>query len=57
MAERTDDRSLGDLFAELSRETGLSQADFEILCALIQEPDTPVRALALRFAPDGPHCG
>src|SRR3954471_2621759 len=23
MAERTDDRSLGDLFAELSRETGL----------------------------------
>jgi DNA-binding MarR family transcriptional regulator len=33
---------------EINRETGLSQADFEILCALIQQPDTPVRALALR---------
>ena len=44
MHARLSDR----LSRELSRETGLSQADFEILCALIQEPDTPVRALALR---------
>lgn len=33
---------------ELSRETGLSEADFEILAALIELPDEPVRALALR---------
>jgi len=40
---------LADLLSrEIARETGLSQADFEILCALIQQPDTPVRALALR---------
>jgi DNA-binding MarR family transcriptional regulator len=33
---------------ELSRETGLSEADFEILVALIDAPDDTVRALALR---------
>lgn len=33
---------------ELSRETGLSEADFEILVALIESPDETVRALALR---------
>jgi DNA-binding MarR family transcriptional regulator len=37
---------------EISRETGLSQADFEILCALSQQPQTPVRALALRCGLD-----
>jgi DNA-binding MarR family transcriptional regulator len=33
---------------ELARTTGLSEADFEILCALIDAPEEPVRALALR---------
>lgn len=33
---------------ELARETGLSEADFEILVALIDAPDETVRALALR---------
>jgi DNA-binding MarR family transcriptional regulator len=33
---------------ELARETGLSEADFEILIALIESPDETVRALALR---------
>jgi DNA-binding MarR family transcriptional regulator len=33
---------------ELARETGLSEADFEILVALIESPDETVRALALR---------
>lgn len=33
---------------ELARETGLSEADFEILTALTEGPDQPVRALALR---------
>jgi DNA-binding MarR family transcriptional regulator len=33
---------------ELARETGLSEADFEILCALTGTADPSVRALALR---------
>ncbi|HEY4384891.1 MAG TPA: MarR family transcriptional regulator [Ktedonobacteraceae bacterium] len=33
---------------ELARKTGLSEADFEILTALTESPDEPVRALALR---------
>jgi DNA-binding MarR family transcriptional regulator len=33
---------------ELARDTGLSEADFEILVALIEAPDETVRALALR---------
>lgn len=33
---------------ELARETGLSEADFEILTALTGSPDESVRALALR---------
>lgn len=33
---------------ELTRETGLSGADFEILCALTASEGEPVRALALR---------
>jgi DNA-binding MarR family transcriptional regulator len=33
---------------ELARETGLSEADFEILVALTESPDETMRALALR---------
>jgi DNA-binding MarR family transcriptional regulator len=33
---------------DLARETGLSEADFEILMALMDAPDEPIRALALR---------
>jgi DNA-binding MarR family transcriptional regulator len=33
---------------ELSQNTGLSEADFEILSALIESPNDSVRALALR---------
>ncbi len=33
---------------ELTRETGLSEADYEILSYLAETPDAPVRALALR---------
>ncbi len=33
---------------ELARETGLSEADFEILCALIDSPGESARAIALR---------
>jgi len=33
---------------ELARETGLSEADFDILCALTQSGGESVRALALR---------
>lgn len=46
--QRMHARLTDRLNREIARETGLSQADFEILCALIQQPDTPVRALALR---------
>ena len=33
---------------DLARQTGLSEADFEILVALTELPEEPVRALALR---------
>src|SRR5258708_18942590 len=33
---------------ELAKRAGLSEADFEILCALIESPNESVRALALR---------
>jgi DNA-binding MarR family transcriptional regulator len=33
---------------ELADKTGLSEADFDILTALLQAPDDTVRALALR---------
>ena len=46
--QRMHARLADRLTREIANETGLSQADFEILCALIQQPDTPVRALALR---------
>lgn len=38
----------GRLNRELARKTGLSEADFEILVALIESPDGSMRALALR---------
>jgi DNA-binding MarR family transcriptional regulator len=41
-------RLAGRIGRELARETGLSEADFEILSHLAGTPDTPVRALALR---------
>src|SRR5215475_1948289 len=33
---------------ELAQKEGLSEADFDILCALIESPNESVRALALR---------
>lgn len=38
----------GRLGRELVRETGLSEADYEILSAIIESPDGSVRSLALR---------
>jgi DNA-binding MarR family transcriptional regulator len=46
--QRMRARLAGRLNRELARETGLSEADFEILIALAESPDAPVRALALR---------
>ena len=40
------------LARELTRETGLSEADYEILSYLAETPDVPVRALALRCGPE-----
>jgi DNA-binding MarR family transcriptional regulator len=37
---------------ELVRETGLSEADYEILTAIIESPDGSVRSLALRCGLD-----
>jgi DNA-binding MarR family transcriptional regulator len=45
-------RLTGQLNRELARETGLSEADFEILAALIAQPDEPVRAMSLRCGID-----
>ena len=42
----------GRLNRELSRKTGLSEADYEILTALTQSQDETVRALALRCGLD-----
>src|SRR5437868_573437 len=36
------------IYRELAQNTGLSEADFEILSALIESPNDSVRALALR---------
>lgn len=41
-------RLAGRLSRELSRTTGLSEADYEILAALTETQDDSVRALALR---------
>lgn len=41
-------RLTGRLSRELAQKSGLSEADFEILCALTETPDESVRALALR---------
>lgn len=41
-------RLTGELNRELSRETGLSEADFEILAHLTEAPGESLRALALR---------
>lgn len=41
-------RLAGRINRELSQKTGLSEADFEILSALIQSRNESVRALALR---------
>lgn len=38
----------GRLGRELAREAGVSEADFEILLALLESPDDSVRALSLR---------
>lgn len=38
----------GRLNRELAASTGLSEADYEILTALLESPDDSVRALALR---------
>lgn len=46
--QRMRARLAGRLGRELARETGLSEADFEILNHLSESPDAPVRALALR---------
>lgn len=42
----------GRLGRELARETGLSEADYEILAAVIESPDGSVRSLALRCGLD-----
>ncbi len=41
-------RLSGRLGRELVRETGLSEADYEILTAIIESPEGSVRSLALR---------
>lgn len=41
-------RLAGRINGVLARETGLSEADYEILAALTQEPGETMRALALR---------
>ena len=46
--QRMRSRLSGRRNRELARTTGLSEADFEILVALTESPDEPVRALALR---------
>jgi DNA-binding MarR family transcriptional regulator len=46
--QRMRARLTGRLNRELSQKTGVSEADFEILVALTESTDEPVRALALR---------
>jgi DNA-binding MarR family transcriptional regulator len=50
--QRMRTRLTGQINRELARETGLSEADFEILAALVALPDEPVRALLLRCGID-----
>jgi DNA-binding MarR family transcriptional regulator len=50
--QRMRTRLTGQINRELARETGLSEADFEILAALVALPDEPVRAIALRCGID-----
>ena len=50
--QRMRARLTGQINRELARETGLSEADFEILAALIARPDEPVRAISLRCGID-----
>ncbi|QPC81344.1 MarR family transcriptional regulator [Phototrophicus methaneseepsis] len=45
--QRMRTRLTGRLNRELAQQTGLSEADYEILTALIESPE-PLRALALR---------
>lgn len=45
-------RLAGRLNRELAHATGLSEADFEILAALIEAPDASMRALSLRCGLD-----
>lgn len=42
----------GKLGRELQRETGLSEADYEVLSAIIESPEGSVRSLALRCGLD-----
>ncbi|MDQ1732398.1 MAG: hypothetical protein QOK10_2557 [Pseudonocardiales bacterium] len=42
----------GQLGRELTRSTGLSEADYEVLTAIIESPDGSVRSLALRCGLD-----
>ncbi|MDQ1734028.1 MAG: hypothetical protein QOH56_279 [Pseudonocardiales bacterium] len=42
----------GQLGRELTRNTGLSEADYEVLVAIIESPDGSVRSLALRCGLD-----
>ena len=46
--QRMRARLTGRLNRELAQKSGLSEADFEILCARTEAPDESVRALALR---------
>lgn len=46
--QRMRQRLTERLNRDLVHKTGLSEADFEILCALSEAPDESVRALALR---------
>jgi DNA-binding MarR family transcriptional regulator len=46
--QRMRARLSGRLGRELMRETGLSEADYEILTAVVDSPDGSVRSLALR---------
>lgn len=41
-------RLAAQLNRDLARETGLSEADFEILAHLVEQPDATARALSLR---------
>ena len=50
--QRMQAQLAGCLGRELTRETGLSEADYEILVAITESPDDSVRSLALRCGLD-----